>query len=133
MSTSHTGALSGHDYTIPQLADSANIVTAFTEFSDTIPAYPDVRIDVQTVTGDQATVAQTVYLYEGSSTITLTLPTPPEEGDRVVAYQLGDGEVTLTVGGGEDVGGGIPASGSKYAAVSAVFTDGSWYFLPFPL
>ena len=131
MSTSHTGALSGHAYTIPQLADSANIVTAFTEFSDTIPAYPDVRIDVQTVTGDQATVAQTVYLYEGSATITLTLPTPPEEGDRVVAYQLGDGEITLAVGGGEDVGGGIPASGSKYAAVSAVFTDGSWYFLLF--
>ena len=133
MATTHTGALTGHDYTIPEMTDSANIVSAFTQFSDTIRAYPDVRISVYTVTGSQATEVQSVYMYEGASTITLTLPESPFNGDRVVAYQLGDGEVTLAVSGTDDIGGGIPVTGAKFAAVSAVYSDGSWFFLPFPL
>lgn len=133
MATTHTGALTGHDYTIPEMTDSANIVSAFTQFSDTIREYPEVRISVYTVTGSQATEVQSVYMYEGASTITLTLPESPFDGERVVAYQLGDGEVTLAVSGADDIAGGIPVTGAKFAAVSAVYSDGLWFFLPFPL
>lgn len=134
MSKTHTGALTDHDYTIPSLTDSANIETAFAQFADTIREYPTPRLETEVVTGDQATETQFVYLYEGADNITLSLPESGLfDGDRVVAYQLGDGEVLFNAGS-VDVVGGIPSTGSKFGACSGVYKEGGgWYFLPFPL
>ena len=134
MSKTHTGALTEHDYIIPELTDSANIETAFTQFADSIREYPSSRLDTEVITGDHTAEVQTVYMYSGSSQITITLPdTGLFDGDRVVAYQLGDGEVLLNAGL-QNVMGGIPSTGAKFGACSGVYVEGSgWYFLPFPL
>lgn len=133
MATTHTGALTGHDYTVPELADSANVVTAFTEFADTIKEYPDTRIGVQSFTGDITAEAQETYIYSGSTTVTITLPATPQDGDRVIGYQMGTGQVLMSTSG--SVIGGVPSTGAKFGAVTAVYseTDGGWYYLPFPL
>lgn len=132
MPQTHTGALTGHDYTIPDLTDTAHIVTAFTGFADTIQAYPSVRLNVVTMTGDMTGVEQTSYFYNGTTDATLTLPTSPAEGDRVIAYQLGDGIVTMNPGS-TPIGGGIPNTGAKFGVVSGVYHNGSWWFVPFAM
>jgi len=133
MPTTHTGQQSGFAYTVPELTDPADIVTAMTQFSDSIPAYPNVRLNVTAVTGDTDVQVQDLILYSGASNITLTLPTGGlQDGDRLAAYQLGDGEIILNAGG-TPVGGGVNSSGSKYGVVSAVYHGGEWFFLPFPL
>lgn len=133
MATTHTGALTGHDYTIPELGDKANVVTAFTEFADTIQAYPTTRITAQSITGDITADVMMAYMYSGDQPITITLPSDPVDGDRVISYQLGDGQVLMSTSA--TVIGGVPSTGAKFGAVTAVYseTDGGWYYLPFPL
>lgn len=133
MATTHTGALTGHNYAVPELTDKANVVTAFTAFADTIRAYPTTRVVTQSITGDTTATAQMAYLYSGTATITVTLPSDPVDGDRVVAYQMGDGQVLMSAT--LDVLGGVPSTGAKFGAVTSVYsaTDGGWYHLPFPL
>ena len=133
MPQTHTGALTGHDYIIPELTDKANAMIAFTEFADTIKRYPDTRINVQSITGGTTAVSQACYTYSGSAPITITLPSDPVDGDRVIGYQLGDGQVLMSTA--DNVIGGIPSTGAKFGAVTAVYsaTDGGWYYLPFPL
>jgi hypothetical protein len=133
MATTHTGALTGHDYAIPELIDKANVVTAFTQFADTIRAYPTTRIITQSITGDVTGEAQMAYIYSGNDSITVTLPDNPFDGDRVIAYQLGDGQVLMS--SVDSVLGGVPSTGAKFGAVTSIYseTDGGWYHLPFPL
>lgn len=133
MATTHTGALSGHDYAVPELSDKANVVTAFTAFADTIKAYPTTRIITQSISGDTTADPMMAYIYSGSAPITITLPSSPEDGDRVIGYQMGDGQILMSTSG--NVLGGIPSTGAKFGAVTAVYsaTDGGWYYLPFPL
>ncbi len=133
MATTHTGALTGHNYAVPELTDKANVVTAFTAFADTIRAYPTTRVVTQSITGDTTATAQMAYLYSGTATITVTLPSDPVDGDRVIAYQLGDGQVLMS--STLNVLGGVPSTGAKFGAVTSVYsaTDGGWYHLPFPL
>jgi len=127
-----TGALSGHSYTIPELTDSAHVVTAFEDFANTIPAYPQVRMDVAHVTADvPAASVQKVYFVETAAPSTVTLPDVGlADGDRVVVYQLGDGIVSF-LPGATPVGGGIPNTGSKYNSCTATYLGGKWYFAPF--
>jgi len=133
MATTHTGALTGHDYTVPELTDKANVVTAFTEFADTIQAYPTTRITAQSITGDTTADVMMAYMYSGNLPITITLPSDPVDGDRVISYQLGDGQILMSTS--DSVIGGVPSTGAKFGAVTAVYseTDGGWYYLPFPL
>ncbi len=133
MATTHTGALTGHDYTIPEFADKANVVTAFTEFADTIRAYPTTRIITQSITGNITADAMMAYIYNGANVVTITLPSNPQDGDRVIGYQLGNGQVLMSTS--DSVLGGVPSTGAKFGAVTAVYseTDGGWYYLPFPL
>jgi hypothetical protein len=133
MATTHTGALTGHDYTIPELTDTANVVTAFREFSDTIQAYPTTRITAQSITGSITADPMMAYMYSGATAITITLPADPQDGDRVIGYQLGDGQIQMSTS--DSVIGGIPSTGAKFGAVTSVYseTDGGWYHLPFPL
>jgi len=133
MATTHTGALTGHDYTVPELADKANVVTAFTEFADTIQAYPTTRVITQSITGDITADVMMAYIYSGATAITITLPSDPQDGDRVIGYQLGDGQILMSTS--DSVLGGVPSTGAEFGAVTAVYseTDGGWYYLPFPL
>ncbi len=133
MATTHIGALTGHGYTIPEFADKANVVTAFTEFADTIRAYPTTRIITQSITGNITADAMMAYIYNGANVVTITLPSNPQDGDRVIGYQLGNGQVLMSTS--DSVLGGVPSTGAKFGAVTAVYseTDGGWYYLPFPL
>ena len=127
-----TGALTGHSYTIPELTDPANAVTAFTDFANTLQPYPKVRLDVEYVTADvPAANVQKVYFIETAGPSNATLPDVGlQDGDRVVIYQLGDG-IASFLPGATPVGGGIPNTGSKYNACTATFLGGKWYFAPF--
>ena len=132
MPQTHTGALTGHDYIIPELTDPANAVTAFTDFADTLQPYPKARLDVEYVTADvPAADVMKVYFIETAGPSKVTLPgVGMQDGERVVIYQLGDGIASFLLGT-IPVGGGIPNTGSKYNSCTATFLGGKWYFTPF--
>jgi len=131
MAKSHTGTASGLTFTIPELTDAPrNIETAFSTFADSIPAYPATQLDVQIITGNTTATVKKAYISTSDSAVTVTLPTSATNGDRVVAYQTGNGLVTMNPGS-IPVGGGVPNTGAKFGAVTAVYVSGSWYFTPF--
>jgi hypothetical protein len=129
MTRQHTGASSGIVLDIPELTDRRDIEVAFMDFADSIPAYPSVRLNVVTVTGDTAGAVQAAYFYNGANPINVSLPANPADGDRVVVYQAGSGKVTYTNTG--NVGGGLPDTGAQFGICTAVFVNGSWWFTPF--
>jgi len=73
MTRQHTGASSGIVLDIPELTDRRDIEVAFMDFADSIPAYPSVRLNVVTVTGDTAGAVQAAYFYNGANPINETL------------------------------------------------------------
>lgn len=125
MPLTHRGALSGVDYSIPALADVRDPSKAFADFADTLPPTPAV-LATETITGDKTASVNHLYLYEGSTPVTVTLPASGQAGDRVLVYQLGTG--TITVSG---IGVGTPVTTKQYDAVTAVWDGARWVGAPF--
>lgn len=126
MAKTHTGALSGVTYTIPELADTRNIETAFTGFADTLPEAPP-RVGVQAITTATAAAANVLYTYAGSVGVTVTLPAAADyNGDKVLIYQLGTGVVTFS-----GIGVGTPVTAGQFTAVTAVWDGAKWVGTPF--
>lgn len=128
MPLDHQGALSGVTYRIPALADVRDPSVAFAAFADSIPALPPIPavLQIEQVTASKTADANTLYINETATPITLTLPATGQAGDRILASQVGAGTITLS-----GIGSGVPVTAGANTAVSAVWDGAKWVGLPF--
>lgn len=125
MPLTHTGAQSQVPYQIPALADVRDPSKAFADFADSIPA--SVKpVELTYVTASGPATANHLYVYDGAAGITMALPGSAKPGDKVIAYQVGAGGVTLA-----GVAVGPPITDKQYGAVTALWDGARWVAAPF--
>lgn len=128
MPRDHQGALSGVTYQIPELDDVRDIEVAFSEFADTLPPFPPTPpvMTVASLTGNLTAELNHLYVSQGATAITVTLPASGQPGDKISVAQVGTGIVTIV-----GIGAGVPGTTGEHTAVTAVWDGTKWVGLPF--